>query len=184
MLGGEEREMTILMSDVRGFTTISEIYKDDPQGLTSLMNRLLTPLTNTIVGHEGTIDKYIGDAIMAFWNAPLSVPNHERQSMHCCPGHDRPPRGAQSRASERRPRALVSRSCHFASASASTRVDALSAISDPTFVSTIRFSAIRSTLLHVWRGKQNFTVFRLSSDRELRRRPRNNLRSSNSISLR
>jgi adenylate cyclase len=77
VLGGEEREMTILMSDVRGFTSISESYKDDPQGLTSLMNRLLTPLTNTIVSHEGTIDKYIGDAIMGFWNAPLDVPNHE-----------------------------------------------------------------------------------------------------------
>src|SRR5215467_8163161 len=76
-LGGEDREMTILMSDVRGFTTISESYKDDPQGLTSLMNRLLTPLTNTIVDHEGTIDKYIGDAIMGFWNAPLDVPDHE-----------------------------------------------------------------------------------------------------------
>jgi adenylate cyclase len=77
VLGGEEREMTMLFSDVRGFTAISEFYKDDPQGLTSLMNRLLTPLTNTIVDHEGTIDKYIGDAVMAFWNAPLSVPNHE-----------------------------------------------------------------------------------------------------------
>jgi len=77
VLGGEEREMTILMSDVRGFTSISETYKDDPQGLTSLMNRLLTPLTNTILSHEGTIDKYIGDAIMGFWNAPLSVSDHE-----------------------------------------------------------------------------------------------------------
>jgi adenylate cyclase len=77
VLGGEEREMTMLFSDVRGFTAISEFYKDDPQGLTSLMNQLLTPLTNTIVDHEGTIDKYIGDAVMAFWNAPLSVPNHE-----------------------------------------------------------------------------------------------------------
>src|SRR5215475_7265739 len=77
VLGGEEREMTILMSDVRGFTSISESYKDDPQGLTSLMNRLLTPLTNAIVDHEGTIDKYIGDAIMGFWNAPLDVPDHE-----------------------------------------------------------------------------------------------------------
>ena len=77
VLGGEEREMTMLFSDVRGFTAISEFYKDDPQGLTSLMNRLLTPITNTIVDHEGTIDKYIGDAVMAFWNAPLSVPNHE-----------------------------------------------------------------------------------------------------------
>jgi adenylate cyclase len=62
---------------VRGFTAISELYKDDPQGLTSLMNRLLTPLTNTIISHEGTIDKYIGDAVMAFWNAPLNVPHHE-----------------------------------------------------------------------------------------------------------
>jgi adenylate cyclase len=77
VLGGEEREMTMLFSDVRGFTTISEVYKDDPQGLTSLMNRLLTPLTNAIVDHEGTIDKYIGDAVMAFWNAPLSVPRQE-----------------------------------------------------------------------------------------------------------
>ena len=77
VLGGEEREMTILFSDVRGFTAISESYKDDPRGLTSLMNRLLTPLTNTIVDHEGTIDKYIGDAVMAFWNAPLNVPHHE-----------------------------------------------------------------------------------------------------------
>ena len=80
VLGGEEREMTILFSDVRGFTTISESYKDDPQGLTSLMNRFLTPLTNTIIDHEGTIDKYIGDAVMAFWNAPLNVAHHERKA--------------------------------------------------------------------------------------------------------
>src|SRR5262249_27025758 len=77
VLGGEERDMTVLFSDVRGFTAISELYKDDPQGLTSLMNRLLTPLTNTIADHEGTIDKYIGDAVMAFWNAPLNVADHE-----------------------------------------------------------------------------------------------------------
>jgi adenylate cyclase len=77
VLGGEVRDTTILFSDVRGFTAISEIYKDDPQGLTSLMNRLLTPLTNTIIDHDGTVDKYIGDAVMAFWNAPLDVPHHE-----------------------------------------------------------------------------------------------------------
>jgi adenylate cyclase len=77
VLGGAERDLTILFSDVRGFTAISESYKDDPQGLTSLMNRLLTPLTNTVIDHEGTIDKYIGDAVMAFWNAPLDVPHHE-----------------------------------------------------------------------------------------------------------
>jgi len=77
VLGGEQRNMTIMFSDVRGFTTISEIYKDDPQGLTSLMNRFLTPLTNAIIERKGTIDKYMGDAIMAFWNAPLNDPSHE-----------------------------------------------------------------------------------------------------------
>ena len=77
VLGGEQRDMTIMFSDVRGFTTISELYKDDPQGLTSLMNRFLTPLTNAIIDRRGTIDKYMGDAIMAFWNAPLDDASHE-----------------------------------------------------------------------------------------------------------
>jgi adenylate cyclase len=76
-LGGEEREMTIMFSDVRGFTTISESYKHDPQGLTALMNRFLTPLTNAILARKGTIDKYMGDAIMAFWNAPLDDNEHQ-----------------------------------------------------------------------------------------------------------
>jgi adenylate cyclase len=77
VLGGEEREMTIMFSDVRGFTTISESYKHDPQGLTTLMNRFLTPLTNAILARKGTIDKYMGDAIMAFWNAPLDDNAHQ-----------------------------------------------------------------------------------------------------------
>src|ERR1700754_1790985 len=77
VLGGEEREMTILFSDVRGFTTISESFKHDPQGLTRLMNRFLTPLTNAILARKGTIDKYMGDAIMAFWNAPLDDARHQ-----------------------------------------------------------------------------------------------------------
>ncbi len=77
VLGGEEREMTIMFSDVRGFTTISESYKHDPQGLTALMNRFLTPLTNAILARKGTIDKYMGDAIMAFWNAPLDDSEHQ-----------------------------------------------------------------------------------------------------------
>jgi adenylate cyclase len=81
VLGGEERRMTILFSDVRGFTTISEYYKDDPQGLTRLMNRFLTPLTNAIIERKGTIDKYIGDAIMAFWNAP--VDDHDQEANAC-----------------------------------------------------------------------------------------------------
>jgi adenylate cyclase len=77
VLGGEEREMTIMFSDVRGFTTISESYKHNPQGLTTLMNRFLTPLTNAILARKGTIDKYMGDAIMAFWNAPLDDREHQ-----------------------------------------------------------------------------------------------------------
>ena len=77
VLGGEERDMTIMFSDVRGFTTISESFKHDPQGLTSLMNRFLTPLTNAILDRKGTIDKYMGDAIMAFWNAPLDDKAHQ-----------------------------------------------------------------------------------------------------------
>src|SRR5579871_2629655 len=76
-LGGEEREMTIMFSDVRGFTSISESYKHDPQGLTTLMNRFLTPLTDAILARKGTIDKYMGDAIMAFWNAPLDDKEHQ-----------------------------------------------------------------------------------------------------------
>jgi adenylate cyclase len=77
VLGGEEREMTIMFSDMRGFTSISETYKDDPQGLTSLMNRFLTPLTHAIINRKGYIDKYMGDAIMAFWNAPLDDKAHQ-----------------------------------------------------------------------------------------------------------
>ncbi len=77
VLGGEQREMTIMFGDTRGFTSISEIFKDDPQGLTALMNRFLTPLTDAILERKGTIDKYMGDAVMAFWNAPLDDKHHQ-----------------------------------------------------------------------------------------------------------
>ncbi|HYD06849.1 MAG TPA: adenylate/guanylate cyclase domain-containing protein, partial [Reyranella sp.] len=73
-LGGEVREITVMFTDVRGFTRISEQF--DPQGLTRFMNRLLTPMTDLIQERKGTIDKYMGDAIMAFWNAPVDVPQH------------------------------------------------------------------------------------------------------------
>jgi adenylate cyclase len=75
-LGGETRELSILFCDVRGFTTIAEQLKDDPQQLTMLINRLLTPLSDIVLSHGGTIDKYIGDCLMAFWNAPLDDPSH------------------------------------------------------------------------------------------------------------
>lgn len=76
---GESRDMTVLFSDVRGFTTISEGLK--PNELTKLMNEFLTPLTAVIHKHRGTIDKYMGDAIMAFWGAPLDDPYHQKNAL-------------------------------------------------------------------------------------------------------
>ncbi|MEM7300891.1 MAG: adenylate/guanylate cyclase domain-containing protein [Pseudomonadota bacterium] len=75
-LGGETRDLSVMFSDVRGFTKIAEGYRDNPRGLTQLMNRLLSPLTKAIMERNGTIDKYMGDAVMAFWNAPLDDPDH------------------------------------------------------------------------------------------------------------
>ena len=77
-LGGEMREVTLMFSDVRGFTSISE--RLDAGQVTAFLNRLLTPLTNSITAKRGTIDKYMGDGIMAFWNAPLDDPEHERNA--------------------------------------------------------------------------------------------------------
>jgi adenylate cyclase len=76
---GESRELTVLFSDVRGFTTISEHL--DPKELSRLMNEFLTPLTRVIYRHRGTIDKYMGDCIMAFWGAPLADPQHARSAV-------------------------------------------------------------------------------------------------------
>lgn len=77
-LGGERRELTLLFTDVRGFTTISEAFADDPAGLTQLMNRFLTVMSDAVMDHGGTIDKYMGDAVMAFWNAPVDEADHAR----------------------------------------------------------------------------------------------------------
>ncbi len=78
-MAGDSREMTILFSDVRGFTTISEGL--DPKELTQLMNEFLTPLTRVVYKHRGTIDKYMGDCIMAFWGAPLADAHHARHAI-------------------------------------------------------------------------------------------------------
>ncbi len=75
-LGGESRELSLLFSDVRGFTAIAEDFKDDPTALTVLMNQFLTILSNAIMDNKGTIDKFMGDAVMAFWNAPLDHEDH------------------------------------------------------------------------------------------------------------
>ena len=79
-LEGENREMTVLFTDVRGFTTISEGM--DPRQLTKLMNAFLTPLTRVIHKNRGTIDKYMGDAIMSFWGAPMANNEHARHALY------------------------------------------------------------------------------------------------------
>ena len=77
-LGGETRNMTFMFSDIRGFTPISEKFKSNPAGLTKLINRFLTSMTNVIIKNDGTIDKFMGDCIMAFWNAPLDNDKHRQ----------------------------------------------------------------------------------------------------------
>jgi adenylate cyclase len=78
-LGGENRELTVMFTDIRGFTKLSEGL--DPQALTHVINAFLTPMSKLINDHQGTIDKYIGDCIMAFWNAPIDVPHHAREAV-------------------------------------------------------------------------------------------------------
>ena len=77
-LGGETRNMTFMFCDIRGFTPISEKFKSNPAGLTKLINRFLTSMTNIIIHNGGTIDKFMGDCIMAFWNAPLDNDKHRQ----------------------------------------------------------------------------------------------------------
>ncbi len=83
-LEGESREMSVLFSDVRGFTTISEGL--GPRELTQLMNEFLTPITALIHRHRGTIDKYMGDAVMAFWGAPLPDADHAGNAVRAALG--------------------------------------------------------------------------------------------------
>jgi adenylate cyclase len=78
-LGGERRDITIFFSDIRGFTTIAEGLGPEP--LAELLNEYLGAMTDIVFRHEGLLDKYIGDAIMAFWGAPIAVPDHAQR---CC----------------------------------------------------------------------------------------------------
>ena len=80
-LGGETRNMTFLFCDIRGFTPISEKYKGNPAGLTRLINRFLTRMTDVIIANGGTIDKFMGDCIMAFWNAPIENKKHRQMAV-------------------------------------------------------------------------------------------------------
>ncbi|WP_417915405.1 CHASE2 domain-containing protein [Candidatus Electronema sp. JM] len=81
VLSGEERVLSVLFSDIRGFTSMSE--KMRPDALCSFLNEYLTPMTAAVMDRRGTVDKFIGDALMAFWNAPLATPGHVRQACEC-----------------------------------------------------------------------------------------------------
>lgn len=78
--------MTVMFADIRGFTSLSESFKNDPQGLTQLINDILTPLADVVMKHGGTIDKFIGDCIMAFWNAPLDDEDHATHGFNAAIG--------------------------------------------------------------------------------------------------
>ncbi|MCM2282552.1 MAG: CHASE2 domain-containing protein [Bdellovibrionaceae bacterium] len=80
-LGGKKMDLTVMFSDVRGFTTISE--KLDPRALSDLLNSYLTPMTNLVFANKGTLDKYMGDAIMAFWGAPIHFGDHAQHAARC-----------------------------------------------------------------------------------------------------
>jgi len=84
-LGGDTKTLSFLFCDIVGFTPISEHFKNnnDPQGLVTLINRLLSALTDVVLSLDGTIDKYMGDCIMAFWGAPVDCDNHEERAVTC-----------------------------------------------------------------------------------------------------
>ena len=80
-LGGERREITVLFSDIAGFTTFSE--KNEPEEVVAILNEYLTAMTEVVFRWEGTLDKFIGDAIVAFWGAPLKQDNHAELAVRC-----------------------------------------------------------------------------------------------------
>jgi adenylate cyclase len=80
-LGGERRDLTILFSDIRGFTTISEA--SEPEVVVEMLNEYLTRMVEILLEHGGTLDKFIGDAVMGFWNAPAADPDHPRHAVEC-----------------------------------------------------------------------------------------------------
>jgi adenylate cyclase len=80
-LGGERRNVTVLFCDLRDFTALSETMKDDPEALTALVNRALTPIADAVLASGGAIDKFIGDCVMGVWNAPLDTPDHARRAL-------------------------------------------------------------------------------------------------------
>ncbi len=80
-LGGERRDLTVLFSDIRGFTSISEA--NQPEDVVEMLNEYLTRMVEILLSHGGTLDKFIGDAVMGFWNAPVEVADHPRRAVLC-----------------------------------------------------------------------------------------------------
>jgi adenylate cyclase len=80
-LGGTRKQMTVLFSDIRGFTTFSEKYQ--PEEVVSQLNEYLGAMTDIVFEHDGTLDKFVGDAVMAFWGAPLDQPDHAQRAVRC-----------------------------------------------------------------------------------------------------
>ncbi|MBS1242446.1 MAG: sensor adenylate/guanylate cyclase [Nitrospirae bacterium] len=80
-LGGDRKEITVLFSDIRGFTNFSE--KHEPEDVVSLLNEYLGAMTNIVFEHDGTLDKFVGDAIMALWGAPVGQPDHAERACRC-----------------------------------------------------------------------------------------------------
>lgn len=80
-MGGTRKELTVLFSDIRGFTTFSEKYQ--PEEVVSQLNEYLGAMTDIVFDHDGTLDKFVGDAVMAFWGAPLDQPDHAQRAVRC-----------------------------------------------------------------------------------------------------
>ncbi len=139
-LGGEARALTLMFCDMRDYTGLVEGL--DAAQTIAFMNDYLTPLTDTILERGGTVDKYMGDAIMAFWNAPLDDAAHARNACHDGAGDARGAGRVQCVARRASTRRNVASTGTRASASASTPANARSAISGRSNASTIRRSAI------------------------------------------
>jgi adenylate cyclase len=80
-LGGEARDVTVLFADIRGFTTLAEALKDEPRLLAGMLAAIFDPMTEIVLAHGGTIDKYMGDCVMAFWGAPQEDADHARKAL-------------------------------------------------------------------------------------------------------
>ncbi len=129
-LGGEMRDMTLMFCDLRGFTTISAMF--DAAGLTRLINRFLTPMTDIIQGTGGCVDKYIGDCIMAFWNAPLDSPEHRSDAARAALQMRVGMRKLNADPEGRGPRRPTANTCRWRSASGSIPASAASATWAPS----------------------------------------------------